>query len=475
MAGAAAAVFSAAALRRHDAFWTGRFDLGNMVQAVWSTAHGRPLETTDIAGRQFVRLGAHADPVLVLFAPLWRLWPSPDTLLVAQAVAVAAGAVPVFLLGRRWLGDDVPALACAAAYLLYPPLGWSVVTEFHPVALATPLLVTALWAAEDRRPVWLAAACVLAALTKEQVGLAVAALGVWMLWRGLPRRWGAAALAGGVAWTALCVAVVIPRFAPSGGSPFIGRYAALGGDEREVLVTLLTRPWDAAAQLGSWDRAEYLLALLLPLLGLPLLAPVLLLGAVPDLLLNLLAGYWPQYRVENQYTAVITPFLVAGAVWGLARLRRRGPLAAPLAPPAVPAAALLAAALVGAWRLGPPLTPLSDLPGASAVRAAEFRAPDAHAATLARAVALIPDGAAVSATNLAGGHLSARRRILTWPVVGDAEWVVVDERRPYLGDRLAVGPAHRKAVDALRRDGRFRAVMDEDGVLVVRRVGAAGR
>ena len=55
---------------RHDAFWTGRFDLGNMVQAVWSTAHGRPLETTDVTGDQFVRLGAHVDPILVLFTPL---------------------------------------------------------------------------------------------------------------------------------------------------------------------------------------------------------------------------------------------------------------------------------------------------------------------------------------------------------------------------------------------------------------------
>ena len=50
----------------------GRFDLGNMVQAVWSTTNGRPLETTDGAtGEQIVRLGVHVDPFLVLLAPLW--------------------------------------------------------------------------------------------------------------------------------------------------------------------------------------------------------------------------------------------------------------------------------------------------------------------------------------------------------------------------------------------------------------------
>ena len=35
-----------AAIWRHDQFLSHRFDLGNMVQAVWSTAEGRPLEYT---------------------------------------------------------------------------------------------------------------------------------------------------------------------------------------------------------------------------------------------------------------------------------------------------------------------------------------------------------------------------------------------------------------------------------------------
>ena len=33
----------ALAVLQHRAFWTGRFDVGNLVQAVWSTAHGDPL------------------------------------------------------------------------------------------------------------------------------------------------------------------------------------------------------------------------------------------------------------------------------------------------------------------------------------------------------------------------------------------------------------------------------------------------
>ena len=101
-----AAGFSALSILRHRAFSTGRFDLGNMVQAVWSTAHGHPLQITGLRGDQISRLGAHFDPILAAFAPLWLVWPSADMLLVAQAVAVAVGALPVFWLARKHLDSE---------------------------------------------------------------------------------------------------------------------------------------------------------------------------------------------------------------------------------------------------------------------------------------------------------------------------------------------------------------------------------
>src|SRR5437763_15450103 len=96
-----AAAFSALSILRHRAFQTGRFDLGNMVQAVWSTAHGHPLRVTGLRGDGISRLAAHFDPILAAFAPLWLLCPSPAVLLVTQAVAVALGALPVFWLARK--------------------------------------------------------------------------------------------------------------------------------------------------------------------------------------------------------------------------------------------------------------------------------------------------------------------------------------------------------------------------------------
>src|SRR4029078_1321701 len=56
-----AAGFSALSVLRHRALSTRRLHLGDMVQSVWSTAHGHPLQITGLRGDQVSRLGAHFD------------------------------------------------------------------------------------------------------------------------------------------------------------------------------------------------------------------------------------------------------------------------------------------------------------------------------------------------------------------------------------------------------------------------------
>ena len=86
---------SALAVWRHNEFLSHRFDLGNVVQAVWSSAQGRPLEVTDgTTAEQVSRLAGHADPALLLFVPFWWLHPAPETLIVVQAAALAGRHLP---------------------------------------------------------------------------------------------------------------------------------------------------------------------------------------------------------------------------------------------------------------------------------------------------------------------------------------------------------------------------------------------
>ena len=181
---------SALAVLQQRAFRTGRFDVGNLTQAVWSTAHGRFLEVTDLQGDQISRLGAHFDPIVAVLAPLWWVWPSPELLLVVQTICVGLGALPVFWLARKHLGGEWAGLAFALAYLLYPPTQWLVVDDFHPVAFATPLLLAAIWFLDEDRLLPFALCAGAACLTKEQIGLVVAVLGLWYAFGHHRRRPG---------------------------------------------------------------------------------------------------------------------------------------------------------------------------------------------------------------------------------------------------------------------------------------------
>ena len=165
---------------RYEDFRFARYDLGNMVQAVWSTAHGRPFETTlGPTGEQIVRLGSHVDPILALLAPLWLVAPSPLTLCAVQVAAVAVGAVPVFWLARRHTGSERVAGHSRVRVSRLSVDGVGCDGCLPPGLPAIPLFLFAVWFLEEDRLVPFAMCALLAAMTGELMGLVVAALGVW--------------------------------------------------------------------------------------------------------------------------------------------------------------------------------------------------------------------------------------------------------------------------------------------------------
>ncbi len=453
--------FGSLSILRHRAFNTGRYDLGNMVQTVWNTAHGHVLQMTSGDGRQISRLAAHFDPILAAFAPLWWIWPSPEMLLAAQAVAVAVGALPVFRLARKHLGSERSGLAFALVYLLYPATEWLTLNEFHPVALACPFLLFAFWYLDEDRLVPFSVFAVLAMTTKEEVGLVVAGMGAW--YAISRRRWWTGGLVAGAGATvsAIAIAVVIPHFNAGAGSAFYGRYDAIGGSAGGIAKTAITHPWRLVAEAFGRGDVHYLLHLLLPLGLVVVLAPLVLLAALPELALNMLSATPTQTSIHFHYSAGAIPPLLVAAIFGAAALARRRPSYT-----GALAAGAVVIALIGNYKLG--AVPLwGEIPGGEDFQKSDWRV-TTHDRIAARAVSLVPPHEVVSATNVLGGHLSGRRRVLSLPKLSDATWVAADETRSSYADRVAPLPAA-AALVRLRRDPEWRLVFERDGVLVFRR------
>ncbi len=445
----------------YTGFRLGRFDLGNMVQAVWSTANGRFLETTEgSTGEQMSRLGSHADPFLAALAPLWALWPSPLALALAQIVVVALGALPVFWLARRHLDSERVAGLLALAYLAYPWIATSAVGAIHPVTFAITFLLFCVWFLDTDRLLPFLAFALLTFSTGELMGLPVVALGVWYAWARGRRRAGSAIAALGAAWTFVAIYVVVPK-ASGGDSSFYGFYDHVGGSPQGVVRTLLTDPLAVLGALVEAHDIVYLVWLGVPLLFLFVLSPGLAAVALPQLLANTMSDFRSMSDPRYHSVAAIVPFLVAATVFAVSKMSsgRREVAAA-----AVLTCSACIALVVGPWPRAVGMSPLGGRESVSKPRRS----------ALAHAVALVPGDAPVVASNSVGAHLSGRRVVYSVPVVGTAEWAVVDRADPWVvadGSPILTNDEDRVRSFAaeLSTNPDWTVVLDEAGVLVVAR------
>lgn len=450
-----ALLFVSAAVVHFESFHAAFTDLGGMAQAVWSTAHGHFLESTTMPGRQLTRLAGHVDPLLALFVPLWLIWSTPLLLSIVQVLAVAAGALPVYWLARKHLRSERAAVHFALAYLLFPATQFNAFTPtsgFHPVSLAVPLILYAIWFLDEDRLVLFAIFALLAASTKEEIPLAVGCLGIWYAARTGKRLFGASVFAVGIALTLVDFLVIIPHFSPSGIDPFAARYSDVGTTPQGILHKAVTDPIAFVHAVATGHKLLYVVLLLGPFLGLWLRAPLLFLGAVPDLMINLLSSKTGQTEIVYHWTAGIVPFTLAASILGAARLKRD--------PDAVSLCALVGAALIAV------ISPITLVLVRGDVRAALPSNPTRIAK--AHALAMIPPTARVAASNQLATYVASRRYIYLFPFASKkADWLLVDRNDNTYSDTRG----YSRALRELDRSASWRLVYSSHGVEVLRHLG----
>src|SRR5882757_8017750 len=88
------AAYAAISLSRYFQLAPGSWDLGIFTEYVRQLAHLRA-PVVDIRGTGFNLLGDHFQPIVGLIAPVFLIFPSAATLLVAQALLTAVSVIPV--------------------------------------------------------------------------------------------------------------------------------------------------------------------------------------------------------------------------------------------------------------------------------------------------------------------------------------------------------------------------------------------
>ncbi|MFJ8049441.1 DUF2079 domain-containing protein [Streptomyces luteogriseus] len=394
LAGSLFAAYTVVSVGRYRHMAGLSWDLGIFEQVVRAYAQLRA-PVSDLKGPGFVILGDHFSPVTALLAPLYRLFPSPVTLLVAQAALFALSAVPVTRAAARLLGQR-GGLALGLAYGLSWGIQRAVDFDFHEICFAVPLIAFSLEALLAQRPrtaLWWALPLV---LVKEDLGLTLAVIALVVVWRARGSsartvRYALGVAVFGVAATVLVLTVVVPSFNTAGGYDYWTKVSAAGSPFDGVGTKLRTLAW-----------------LLVPTTGLLALRSPLVLVMLPTLGWRFLSGDEHYWGTDWHYSAVLMPVVFLALADALPAVRRSTHAWLRSYAVQLPAA-VAAAALALTTSL-----PLAQLAGAEV-----YRKP-AAVSGVERLLAHIPDDATVEADIGPISRLTSRCRVF-W--LGDTQGV----------------------------------------------------
>jgi uncharacterized membrane protein len=461
------AVFGYLTVRQHARFATFGFDMGIHDQGIWLLSR---FEEPFVTVRGLHYFGHHLNLITLLLVPAYWLGAGPTFLYLVETVALAAGAVPVYLLARDHLdGRPWLPLVPAGAYLLYPTVNWINWWHFHPEALAITPLLFAVWLGRRRQWRGFAVAVVIALSTKEDIALGVAMLGLVLAVaqrRAGGWRQGAVTAAAGAGWYVVATQVVMPAF-NDGAPPFYVQefFPQFGDDAASVLWTIATDPAQTWRLLTDGQRLSYYGRLLAPTGGLALLGLPFLLIAGPQFGANALSALATTYDARFHYSVVPTVAMFAATTAGLGLLARWHRWAL--------TAGVVLLALSAGWthRQWSP-SPLGH-PFDSGVWAGPSPRHDA----LAHALDLVPGDAGLATNYFLVPHATHRTHVYEWPnpwmpgnwgianrdpdPTTNVDWLVLDlavDQEARLRVQLTGGPA-----------AEFVPVYDDGTVLVAKR------
>ena len=252
--------------------------------------------------------------------PFYWVFPGAWIMFFAQSLAIGAGAIPVFLYGRKRLGSEWFALVGAATYLLHPAVSWTNLENFHPDAFLGVFVGFAIYAALESQWRLYVVFVVLSLLVKEDASLVHRA---------------ARDLGGDQARPAhradhhrrqrrLHARRDVPRDAqpdrradpqrladPVRRSPRGDRH---GGHEPDA---------SSSTTSSSEERPWYLWQMTAPFAWLFLRLPSVAAISALVLFTNILSTFWYQHQIEYHYSLIAVPALAIGTVYAIGAVRER--------------------------------------------------------------------------------------------------------------------------------------------------------
>ncbi|MER3494606.1 MAG: hypothetical protein C4323_21535 [Mastigocladus sp. ERB_26_2] len=488
-------------LHRYYTFYAS-FDQGIFNQVFWNNLHGCFFQSSlssslstnvvhagEVPTVYYHRLGQHFTPALLLWLPIYALFPSPATLTVLQVTLVTAAGLVLYVLARQYLQPPLAVIITASFYGANAVIG-PTLSNFHDIC-QIPLFVFTLLLAMEKRCwwlFWLMAVLILA--VREDAGIGLFGVGVYMILSKRFPRAGVAVCILSFGYILVLTNLIMPLFSKDISQRFMlerfGQYA--DGEEAstiEIIWGMISNPLRLLVELFTpLDRTiKYLLGQWLPLAFVPAVAPGSWMIAGFPLLKLLLGKGESVLSITIRYALTVVPGLFYGSIlWWSQRQQKFKP------------------AFRRLW-IGCICLSLFFTFTSNPNRTFYFLIPDSvkplvyvslpqqwqHVNQMRPLLAQIPPDASVSATTYIVPHLSSRREILRLPALelrNDAQevikvdyaiadlWQLQKYQAAFKGDRSLLKDLT-PLIDQLINNGEYGIIGFQDGVILLKKAASS--
>lgn len=305
--------FGATTVDSLQSFQQDAYDLSLYDQGIWLLSRFHAPFMTVMGTDMFA---AHTVFIFVFLVPLFWVYPHTAALLWLQAMVVASGAIPVYLLARRLLSSTVLATMLAGAYLLNPAIEQGNLEQFHVEAFEAPLLAFAIYAAVVWRPRLLLVVAVLLLMCKQDDALYLVPLGAWVLLRR-DRKVGTAIIGSAVLVGLLENLVIVPALLNGVPTTYAGWWPF--GTFSGTVSVVVRKPGQFWTFAVSQGRPFYVWQMLFSTGLAFLVAPGILAVALPELAADTLSSNPYLHQIIRHYSLPVSAVLLCASVCGVAR------------------------------------------------------------------------------------------------------------------------------------------------------------
>ncbi len=313
------------------------FDQGIFNQVFWNGTHGRMFQSSlssslstnvvhngEVPEVFYHRLGQHFTPALLLWLPLYLLFPSPATLAVLQVILITAAGFVLYGLARHYLAAPLSAMICVSFYGANAVIG-PTLSNFHDLS-QIPLFVFGLLLAMEKRKwrlFWLLATLILA--VREDSGVVLFSIGFYLILSKRYPRLGLMVCTLSLGYMLVLTNAIMPLFSDDISRRFmIERFGHFTDKEEattlDIIWAIVSKPGQLLVQLFSpfATKVKYLLGHWLPLAFIPAVSSTAWLVAGFPLLQIFLQQGESRLAITIRYALTVVPGLFYGAILWLA-------------------------------------------------------------------------------------------------------------------------------------------------------------